>query len=88
MFISQQHRLGQIQQSVTFWYICANLIENESLVTSTNKKTHSHVQKSIKLWTEFFILEIEIIAKIINKIFPLLLIITMHKCSCFLCQHP
>ena len=68
MFISQQYRLGQMQQSVTLWYICANLIENDSLVTSTNRKTESHMQKSIKLWTEFFILEIEIIAKIINKI--------------------
>ena len=69
MIISQQYSwLSQIQQSVTLWYICANLIENESLVTSTNKKTQSHMQKSIKQ-TEFFILEIEIIAKIIYKIF-------------------
>ena len=48
MFISQQYKLGQIQQSVTL-HICANLIENESLVTSTNKKTQTHMQKSIKL---------------------------------------
>ena len=41
MFISQQDRKGQIQQSVTLWYICANLIENESLVTSTDKKIQS-----------------------------------------------
>ena len=47
MFISQQYRLGQIQQSVTLWYICANFIENESLITSTNKKTQLRMQKSI-----------------------------------------
>ena len=41
MLISQQYRLGQIQQSVTLWYIFANLIENESLVTSTDKKIQS-----------------------------------------------
>ena len=41
MFISQQYRSGQIQQSVTLWYICANLIENESLVTSTDKNIQS-----------------------------------------------
>ena len=41
MFIYLQHRLGQIQQSVTFWRVCANLIENESLVTSADKKIHS-----------------------------------------------
>ena len=41
MFISLQYRLGQIQQSVTFWCICANLIENESLVTSADKKIQS-----------------------------------------------
>ena len=41
MFISQQYMLGQIQQSVT--------LENESLVTSTNKKAQSDMQKSIKL---------------------------------------
>ena len=41
MFISQQYRLSQIQYSVTLWYICANLIENESLVTSTDKNIQS-----------------------------------------------
>ena len=41
MFISQQYRLGQIQYSVNLWYICANLIENESLVTSTEKNIQS-----------------------------------------------
>ena len=41
MFISQQYRLGQIQYSVTLWYICANLIENESLLTSTDKNIQS-----------------------------------------------
>ena len=79
MFISQQYSLGQIQQSVTFWYICVNFIENESLITSTNKKAQSRMQKSINLYTEFFILEIEIIAEIINKIFSLLLIISLQS---------
>ena len=97
MFMSQQYRLGQIQQFVTLWYIYANLIENEYLVTSTDKKNSvrrwSHMQESsspMKLQTEFFILEIEIIAKVINKIFfHLLLIIAMHRgSSFFLCQHP
>ena len=41
MFISQQYRQGQIQQSVTLWYICANITENESLATSTDKKIQS-----------------------------------------------
>ena len=41
MFIYLQYRLGQIQQSVTFWRICANLIENESLVTIVDKKIQS-----------------------------------------------
>ena len=41
MFISQQYRLGQIQYSVTLLYICANLIENESLLTSTDKNIQS-----------------------------------------------
>ena len=49
MFISQQYRSGQLQQSVTLWYICANFVENESLVTLADKKTQSHMQKSIKL---------------------------------------
>ena len=40
MFIYLQYRLGQIQQSF-FWRICANLIENESLVTSADKKIQS-----------------------------------------------
>ena len=35
MFIYLQYRLGQIQQSVTFWHIC------ESLVTSADKKNQS-----------------------------------------------
>ena len=35
MFIYLQDRLGQIQQSVTFWRIC------ESLVTSADKKIQS-----------------------------------------------
>ena len=38
MFIYLQYKLDQIQQSLTFWSICANLIENESLVTSADKK--------------------------------------------------
>ena len=66
MFIYLQYRLGQIQQSDTFWRIC------ESLVTSADKKNQSDMQESsspIKLWTEFFILETEIIAKIINNFF-------------------
>ena len=41
MFISQQYRLGQVQQSVSLWYISANLVENESLVTLTDKKIQS-----------------------------------------------
>ena len=91
MFINYlQYRLGQIQQSVTFWRICANLIENEPLVTSADKQNSvrqwSRMQESsspIKLYTEFFILEIEIIAKIINNIFSLLLIIAMRRVSSF-----
>ena len=78
MFIYLQYRLGQIQQSVTFWRICANLIENESLVTSADKKIqsdngHIHVcknppvQLNYRLSSSF--LETEIIAKIINNIF-------------------
>ena len=51
MIISQQYSwLSQIQQSVTLWYICANLIENESLVTSTNKQnsvTYAKINKII-----------------------------------------
>ena len=47
MFIFQQYRLGQIQQYVTLWYICANFIENESLIISTNKKTQSHMQNQL-----------------------------------------
>ena len=41
MFIYLQYRLGQIQQSVNFLRICANLIENVSLVTSADKKNQS-----------------------------------------------
>ena len=41
MFIYLQYRLDEIQQSLTFWRICANLIENESLVTSADKKIQS-----------------------------------------------
>ena len=41
MFISQQYGLGQMQPSVTLWHICANLLENESLVTSTDKTIQS-----------------------------------------------
>ena len=41
MFISQQYRLGQVQYFVTLWYICANLIENVTLVTSTDKSIQS-----------------------------------------------
>ena len=50
MFISQQYRLGQIQQSVTLWHVCANLVENEFLVTSTDKKIQSdngHICKNL-----------------------------------------
>ena len=90
MFISQLYRLGQIQKYVTLWSICANIIENESLVTSTDKKNQSdngHICKNppVQLnYTELFILEIEIIAKIINEIFfSLLLIIAIHRGSCF-----
>ena len=93
MFISQQYRIGQIQQFVTLWYNCANLIENEPLVTSTNKKfsqamvtyarilqNNPPVQCSYRL--NFLFWKIEIIAKIINTIFfPLLLIIAMHRGS-------
>ena len=49
MFLSQQYRLRQIQYSDTLWYICANLIENESLVTSTDKNIQSdngHIYKN------------------------------------------
>ena len=49
MFISQQYRLGKIQQSVTLWYTCANLIENESLVTSTTKKFSQTMITSAKV---------------------------------------
>ena len=41
MFISQQYRWGKIEQYVTLWYIWASLIENKSLVTSTDKKIQS-----------------------------------------------
>ena len=78
MFISQQYKLGQIQQSVTLWYICASsCIENESLVISTDKKIQSDnghicqilqnnppVQLNYRLNSLFW--KIEIIAKIIN----------------------
>ena len=52
MFISQQYRLGQIPQSVTLWYICANLIEDESLVTSTDKRIQSDNGYIEKISTE------------------------------------
>ena len=74
MFASQQYKLGQIQCFVTLWYICANLIENESLITSTDKNIQSdngHICKNAPVQlNEFFILEIEIIAKIINTPIP------------------
>ena len=80
MLISQQYRLGQIQQSVTLWYICATLIENESLVASIDKKfsqtmvtyakilqNNPPVQLNYRL--NFSIWKIEIISKIINEKF-------------------
>ena len=68
-----------MQYSVTFWYICASLIENEFLVTSTDKNIQSdngHICKNplaqlhVNYQTEFFIFEIEIFAKIINTPIP------------------
>ena len=81
MFISQKYRLGQIQQSVTLWYTCANLIEHESLVTSTDKKnsvrqmvTYAKILQNnppvqLNYGLNSSVWKIEIIAKIINEIF-------------------
>ena len=87
MFICRQYRLGQIQQSCHFVvYLCQS--HRKWVFSNLNWQKNSvrqwsHMQEPsspIKLKTEFFILEIEIIAKIINDVFfSLLLIIAMHR---------
>ena len=89
MFISQQYRSAQTQQSVTLGYICANLIENESLVTLTDKKisqtmvtfakvlpNNPPVQLNYRLNSSFW--RIEIMAKITNKSFFFIIVNNSH----------
>ena len=83
MFISQQYIF-------TLWYICANLIENESLVTPTDLQNQSDsghicknppVQLNYRLNSSFW--KYKSLPKLQIRSFSLLLIIAMHRGSSF-----